>query len=253
MVANPMQFSPRKWSDYIGNISIKASLRRIVTTARGNNPQVSERLLLHGASRSGKTSGVKLMVRSLLCQALDPNTLDPCNACSNCTNKLETYGHWGLFPVLQGGRIDYFPVDGTAITATDLRMLLADVRQCHGIVVVYIDEAHRCAMPDFAMKLLKPVEETDCIWILSVIDSTSWEPALLNRFVELATAAPQVDELAHWLLNRCKDFAIPYDEEALVTLARKARLPGLALKALHLATLNPDCRLTVPFVDGWQL
>jgi hypothetical protein len=228
------------WEQVLGCDSLKEHFHDILRSALDGD-LTGVNTAVFGASRSGKTSIIKLFVRCLLCQQLDPVTLNPCNGgCKLCCQEVSRFGLHGIFAEIAfaDGRknpVHYVPIDCTSITEQGLRDKLIDLRDYDGLRVVYLDEAHRLARRIMDEQLLKPVEERrGYMWILSAATTGDLERMFLNRFVKFQTTPPSCEELAIWTGERCKEFEIEWDDEdTILRLVDRANfLPGLVLQVL---------------------
>ena len=219
--------------------------------------------LLVGPSRSGKTALVKFFLRCLACERLDPITLNPCDrTCWTCKLRPETSDHGGLFVTLRaidtgatGPEVHFLHIDCTKIrTAVDLDDRLnsfSETTALDGIIVAYLDEVHRLVNRSMDETLLKAIEEKPFLWILSTAKPGPLEDMLQKRLLKFITELPTSEELADWLADRCEEWGINYEPEAIIRVVEKSnRIVGTALHALALASLDPDEGLTVNLVEN---
>jgi hypothetical protein len=208
--------------------------------------------MVFGPSRTGKTATTKFFARCLLCESLDPVTLNPCECiCRNCRDDASRYGLRGLESYLRDSRVHYVPIDCTSIGVAELRSTLTELRDYDGIRVVYLDEVHRLQRNFLDEQLLKPVEERNFMWIVSSASIEGLEQMFKNRFIRIRTSEPTLDRLTCWLGDRCRELDLSWDEPStLLRLAERSRfLPGLALQLLARAALKPDGIVTRKLVE----
>ncbi len=241
------------WDDMVANEELVEHLQDSLHGSRFSGHLTGHNTLVYGPSRTGKTAACKLFIRSLLCRQLDPVSLNPCaRNCLPCREKSERFGRRGLEQQVDGIFIHCETIDCTAVTETDLREKLMDMRDYSGIRVVYLDEVHRLARRNMDEQLLKQMEEKDFIWIASAISVKGLEEAFLNRFsTKIRTELPGVDELATWLERRCEAIDLQWDDrQTLIRLAERANtIPGLALHVVARADRKRQRRLTRELVE----
>jgi DNA polymerase-3 subunit gamma/tau len=251
-MSNILGWAPKKWGgDCVGNKKLISALRALVRQIRVGKVQKAVRLLVTGESRAGKTATIKLFVRALLCERIDPESLDPCGLCRTCKEKAEQLGFHGLEVDVAGGRIHYLPIDCTKLEGTEhLIEVLTGLRDYYGVRVVFLDEIHRLQHRAMDEQLLKPIEEKAFVWIAASADVSKLETMFMNRFVKLGIEPPSVEELALWLADRCIEFGVPYEDKAVIRLAERSnRVPGIALQAVDLASLYPETGLTMKLIE----
>ena len=264
-----LRWLPPTWDLFLGNYRLKTVLRRLLTATRRQielgDTAVSNRpcLLVLGPSRTGKTALVKFFCRCLVCESLDPVTLNPCDgSCWACKQKPELYGHSGIFLSLREaslGRkaslpVHFVPIDCTRIyTPAELREILDDLRDgiaYNGIRVIYLDEVHRLVHRSMDEILLKAVEEQPYLWLLSSAKPGPLEDMLKNRLLKIGTQLPSEEEMESWLCDRCDEWGINWEPEAVVRIVEKSnRIVGTALHALALAAIAPNEGLTLDLVE----
>ena len=260
-----LNWKPRSWDQCIGNARLLRYLRDEAREVRGlidsghSLANFSPRnILVSGPLRSGKTSQCKLFLRALTCAALDEH-LNPCDGtCGPCSEKVDTVGQSGLFSVVTNGDgrpcIDVRQVDCGRVTPGEVKAIIDSIPfETNELMVVLWDEAHRLAAKQADEMLLKVAEERQCMFILATVAPEQLDPMLRGRFLNLKTELPTQEELARFLLDRCREWDIGTDEFGLMSLLKKSkRLPGIALNALALAlALRQD--LTSHFVENvWR-
>jgi Holliday junction resolvasome RuvABC ATP-dependent DNA helicase subunit len=266
---------PQNWEQFIGIQravrrfkGVVKNLRRLIATGSAEHsslPMNCPNLLLTGPSRSGKTAMVKLLIRCLICKEFDAVTLSPCQkSCRACMYEPELVGNEGLFAegLAYGanGRtqipVQLHIVDCTKIKSReDLDSKIGKLgAENQGLRIYYFDEVHRLITRAMDEMLLKAVDDIPGLWILSTAKPAGLEDMLLNRFVKISTELPTEKELAEWLADRCNEWRIAWKVNALVRVVERSnRVPGIALHALGLASLNED-RLTLDLVENdWEI
>lgn len=265
---NPLRLPLTRWDQILGNRKLKRTLQGLVRRIRSEMRQtgtVSDAgrlcLLLTGPSRSGKTATVNLCLRSLTCQKLDEETLDPCDGtCPTCRQRPEIFGLEGLYALAEAQdsrtQVNVSVVDCTKIDSpSQLRERLTEIGYLRdGLQVCCFDEVHRLVSRGMDEMLLKEVEEKNFLWIFSTAKPEQLEDMFLNRLIKLETEPPTPAEMEKWLCDRCDEWGINWEPQAIVRLVEKSnRIVGTALHALALASLHPEEGLTLDRVENdWK-
>lgn len=267
MKVDLQRWAPQKWDQIIGNAALKRYMRKLIRKLRKDyettgqvSPAGRQAIIVTGHSRSGKTMIVKFLVRCLVCLELDDD-LNPCQGrCAACRQSPEITGMEGLFSTV-ATKQGQLPVNFTVIDCTkivqpsELKAALNDIQAWdHELGVVYLDEVHRLVKRNMDEMLLKEIEDKPVVWIFSTALTKELEQMFLNRCIKWDTELPEVVEMAKWLCDRCDEFGIPWEPEAIKrVMAKSNRIPGLALQALALAAIDPD-GLTLDLVNNdWKL
>lgn len=262
---------PERWDQVVGNQSLKEYFQNMIWCVRKEGHRSGFNMLVEGESRTGKTSTIRLGLKSFGCLNLDFETLNPCNRCMNCRDKIYRYGTGGwenfmsLFAEEESTTpFSYFflPLDCSSLTDSDLQEAFNEVKEGEPYQrVVYLDECHRLASRSMDEKLLKPLEDIPAIWIASsayvkkekVNDTTKLDKMFQNRFTyRLRTEKPSVEELAIWLAERCEEWGIECEcpQKTLTALAqRSCQNPGLALQVLNRAHKSRNHLLSMKLLD----
>lgn len=245
---------PSSWKQIVGNDDLKEYLKDALWSLRFRNQLTGLNLLAYGPSRSGKTASLKLFAQALLCDKLDADTLDPCGGeCELCKQDAARFGFVGIEVQINKATFHYIPIDCTSLTEAELRTLLIDLRDFTGVRLVSLDEVHRLARRNMDEQLLKQMDEKDFIWLASAISVKGLENAFLNRFsAKIKTEPPTMNAFVPWLVERCQDWQIRFDNErVLIRLAERANgSPGLALHVLARADKSRKRLLTLEMVEN---
>jgi len=262
---------PQRWEHFVGNKRAISVFKKLVKKLRA--AKFADRgaifagasFLFSGLSRTGKTALVKHLVRCIVCDCFDEATLNPCDGtCRMCSHRPELAGLTGLFSQLTYGQsesqmipVHLSMIDCTMIqTPNELRDHLWTLGAEHdGIRIFYFDEVHRLIKRQMDEMLLKTIEEKQALWFFSTAEPEGLEQMFKNRLLKLSTELPEPDELAVWLATRCYDWDIRWDKEAIIRVVDKSNcVPGTALHALALASLDDDNGLTVDLVENdWSV
>jgi hypothetical protein len=132
----------------------------------------------------------------------------------------------------------------------EMQEIMTDIPWWGGEVVVWLDEVHLLHRRHRGDCLLSLVEERDYLWICSTAKAHELDPMLVNRFVILRTQIPSLGAMREWIVNRCREWGIQWEPEAALRLAEKSNcVPGTALQAITLASLDPTIGLTRTLVE----
>jgi hypothetical protein len=262
-----LRWLPPRWELFLGNYRIIRHFKRLVKQLRTmlTNGAIGDlnRLcfLLFGPSRSGKTAMIKFLVRCVTCENLDSATLNPCDgSCETCRRKPELFGLNGIYSELrvhgcngdESIPVHFAVVDCTMIHAPEqLRNQLISLTNYDGIRVYYFDEVHRLVRHGMDEMLLKAVEEKNFLWFFSTAKPGGLEDMFQNRLLKISTELPTANEMESWLADRCDEWAINWQPEAILRVVEKSnRVVGTALHALALASLDPEEGLTLDLVEN---
>lgn len=267
---DPVLWQPRSCDQIAGCPTTTEHYRDLVNGVINRGLMSGFNTLMTGDSRTGKTSGIRMAIRSLTCKELDYDTLMPCNfTCQTCRYNMALHGHVPFFDVtkirdplsgtLRTVRYKYFALDCSRLSGDELEDVLFQTGQAneHLLAIVHLDEVHHLAAKKLDERLLKPLEDHKAIWLATSAyvkeEDLSSRTKLLdkmfkNRFTyRLQTERPTVEELTDWLFDRCEEFGILCDDPhpTLTLLAEKCnQITGLALQVLSRAFKKRDVTLT---------
>lgn len=246
------------WGEVVGNYSLKQGLLQFARSVHGPDGGQGVNLLVLGESRSGKTSILELMFKTILCWEPSPETFDPCLRCIACQRNLGRYEVTGLHTLgwlAPDVKIGYQVIDGNMITADGLDRIIADRggerEERH---FIWIDEIQGLVRRNLDHNLLKAVEQHRSItWVVSTATTKGLEPMFQNRFRRMSTEPPTNEDFVDFIKERCSHpgVGIKWDNrDTIILLALRARgIPGIALKCLAWAKL--EGRLTHKLVENY--
>jgi len=202
------KYRPRRFADLAGQEHIARLLRQSVAGGR-----IKHAYLFSGTRGVGKTSAARIFARAVNCR--DPEEGEPCNRCESCTS------------LLAGNAADVFEIDAASYTKVDqTREVLAGVvyQPLNLRYKVYIiDEAHMLSKASFNA-LLKTLEEPPphVIFILATTEPDKILPTVRSRCQKYAFGALDLPTLKEVLAQALDAENIPYEEDALDTIALEA-------------------------------
>jgi len=261
---NILQWIPSTWARFVGNRSLIKHFKKMVKRVRKEVRETGRltdatrlSILVYGPSRSGKTALIKFFIRCLACERFNEESLDPCDGtCGSCKQNPEKGGLEGLWADILAGEnrlsIHFIVVDCTKIQSpVELRNSLYQVQSWEeGLRIVYFDECHRLVSRGMDEMLLKDVEEKNCLWIFSTAKPNGLEDMFVNRLLKISSELPTSEELENWLVDRCDEWGIKWETEAILRVVEKSnRVAGTALHYLALAALDPEEGLTLELVE----
>jgi DNA polymerase III subunit gamma/tau len=207
------RYRPIKYADVLGQESSVDVLRQFVLDGRGFH----QSYVFCGQHGSGKTTLGRILARALLCEA--PVNGEPCDACTSCTSILER-GTSECFVELDAATKSG-KGDVTKITEEVTYSTFSGKRR-----IYLFDEAHQLSKQALDA-LLKPMEDTvpgtDDKLLVCIFCTT--EPGKMRStiFSRCAPAfvirAVPPEGIAERLATVCEAEGIPYEKEALVTVA----------------------------------
>lgn len=202
------RYRPQSFAEVTGQDTVKAILSRAAVEDR-----VAPAYLLSGTRGVGKTTIARIFAKALNCEHAP--VAEPCNQCEQCRR------------ITQGNHVDVVEIDGASNRGIDdarrLREAIAYAPMEGRYKVFIIDEAHMLTRESFNA-LLKTLEEPPprATFILATTEAHKFPVTIVSRCQHLVfKAIPETELGAHLIriLNREK---IPFEEDAVRLLARRA-------------------------------
>lgn len=256
------QWVPRRLRDFLACDEVKRTLTaHFLAGGDGSN------LLISGETGTGKTGLVEAYIRTLICPNAT-NPLDgPCGTCPDCLGFDFENSDDGIFAhlrtrVFRGELPRYwYHISCVRFDHNGLRSLRSEV-EYNGKYrsIVYLDEIDCLADNRMDLELLKPVRELNAVWIATGVNAARvLDPMLIRRFANrCSTSRPSEEELALFLIDRCREWDIAIDSpEAIALLAqRSSQITAECINVLARAA-SEDGRLLTrklvaehPFITG---
>ena len=200
---------PALFSEVIGQESAVTALRNALKLSR-----ISHAYLFSGTRGCGKTTLARIFAKALNCAARGSKG-DPCNKCASCRH------------IDQNCSMDVVEIDGASHRGIDdIRQLResAEYSASKGAFKVYIiDEVHMLTKEAFNA-LLKTLEEPppQVKFLLATTEPHRVPLTVLSRCQHFALNLVEVGAIAGKLKSILEESAIPFDEQALQLIARRA-------------------------------
>ena len=202
------------------------------------------RLLIVGVYGYGKTSFVRLILRSLDCRNRDPATADPCGECVDCRC-------FGKFYQGYGTPFRRFEYDCTKLGRQAVISII-DEHFFDNDAAIFFDEIHRLHETMSQEPLLKFVEDFDGIVLAAIMEDRLPEliPPLKERFDVLNLTPPSEDEIVEFFLRKMPEWEIKGSSKLIRMLVRESGLSfRVCLKVLGAAADRDDRTVTRQLVQ----
>lgn len=255
---------PHTWEQFTGNGKATRRFKKLAKRLRWaieNGVELNRSVnnqFLSGPSRSGKTALVKFLIRCIVCERYDRRASNPCDGtCPACKNFLVHDYDEELFSYLRAEERGVIPVNLVMIDCgkipgpREFQIRLDQIKNRHGMQIVYLDEAQNLVTKDLEKLLVKEVEERPYLWVFSTTEPVGFTDVFKSRNSMMLTELPQADELAAWIKERCVEDGVRFEPAGVMRLVERCNcVPGTALSAITDAGLDPDEGLTVDFVEN---
>jgi len=180
------------------------------------NDKVSHAYLFSGPRGVGKTTTARILAKSLNCANRKPDSAEPCNDCSSCTE------------IGTSSSIDVIEIDAASHTGVDnVRQNIIENSQfkpTHSKYKVFIiDEVHMLSTAAFNA-LLKTLEEPPkyVVFILATTDPQKLPATIVSRCQRYAFTKVPVKMMIKSLENIAKQEGVKVDDEVMSRIARKS-------------------------------
>ena len=202
------KYRPQTFQDVVGQDTVKLILSRA-----SEQDKIAPAYLLSGTRGVGKTTLARILAKALNCETAPTN--EPCNTCSACKR------------ITQGSYVDVVEIDGASNRGID------DVRKLRESVgyaplegrykVIIIDEAHMLTKEAFNA-LLKTLEEPPArvVFILATTEQHKFPITILSRCQQFVFRQVPELSLEQHLMSLLEKEKIPFEEEAIRLIARRA-------------------------------
>jgi DNA polymerase-3 subunit gamma/tau len=203
------KWRPHLWDEVVGQEHVVHTLQNAIRTGR-----VGHAYLFSGPRGTGKTTSARLLAKAVNCLEEDI-TQRPCDHCAHCIS------------VNEGSFMDLIEIDAASNTSVDdIRQLRETINfsPSQGRFKVYIiDEVHMLSTAAFNA-LLKTLEEPPphAIFILATTEVHKIPATVLSRCQRHEFRRIPVQVITALLRSMCQKEDIPFDEDALVLIARQS-------------------------------
>jgi DNA polymerase-3 subunit gamma/tau len=200
---------PDSFMSVVGQSHITQTLKNAI-----RSDKLAQAMLFCGPRGVGKTTCARILAKSINC--LQPTEdAEACGQCKNC------------IAIREGGSLAIYELDAASNNSVDdIRNLVEQVRyppQGGKFKVYIIDEVHMLSTAAFNA-FLKTLEEPPpyAIFILATTEKHKILPTILSRCQVYHFNRIRLPDIAGELERVCKADGIPYEEQALFSLAEKA-------------------------------
>jgi DNA polymerase III subunit gamma/tau len=199
-------YRPLKFSDVLGQPGTVQVLKSRLKA--GTARDIS--YIFSGYFGSGKTTLARIVARAILCQDIDKNDPEPCNACDNCIACLnETSEACQELDAASKGTID-----NVRSIVSELDYAVLNVEGSNIKRVYIIDESHRMSR-DSQDVLLKPIEDKKMVAIFCTTEPEKIRGPIRSRCEEYVIRRIPVVDIVGRMQHILKQEGVEYNEEAL--------------------------------------
>ncbi|NBU71480.1 MAG: DNA polymerase III subunit gamma/tau, partial [Bacteroidetes bacterium] len=200
---------PDSFLSVVGQTHITQTLKNAIRTDK-----LAQAMLFCGPRGVGKTTCARILAKAINC--LQPtDEAEACGTCKSCAS------------IRDGGSLAIYELDAASNNSVDdIRNLVEQVRyppQGGKFKVYIIDEVHMLSTAAFNA-FLKTLEEPPhyAIFILATTEKHKILPTILSRCQVYQFNRIRIPDIAGELERVCRADNIPFEEQALYSLAEKA-------------------------------
>ena len=202
------RYRPQTFSEVAGQDLVKAVLSR---ASLADSPAAA--YLFSGTRGVGKTTIARIFAKALNCEHAP--CAEPCTSCEACQK------------IMQGAHVDVVEIDGASNNGVeDIRALRENVGYApmEGRYKIFIiDEAHMLSNSAFNA-LLKTLEEppSRVVFILATTEAHKFPVTIVSRCQHFTFRHLNEDELAEHLVHILHKENIPFDDDSVHLIAKRA-------------------------------
>lgn len=208
------KYRPKKFSDIIGQNEVCSVIEGAIKLKR-----VAHAFLFSGTRGVGKTTIARILAKTLNCESLDGNTLNPCEKCSNCIS------------IQKESNIDVIEIDAASRTGVaDVREIIENInyKPVNAKKKVFIiDEVHMLSKAAFNA-LLKTLEEPplDVVFIFATTETEKVPITILSRCQKFVLRRVDFNKISEHLVNisEKEGFTLDLESANLISVCSEGSL-----------------------------
>ena len=208
------KYRPKKFSDIIGQNEVCSVIEGAIKLKR-----VAHAFLFSGTRGVGKTTIARILAKTLNCESLDGNTLNPCEKCSNCIS------------IQKENNIDVIEIDAASRTGVaDVREIIENInyKPVNAKKKVFIiDEVHMLSKAAFNA-LLKTLEEPplDVVFIFATTETEKVPITILSRCQKFVLRRVDFNKISEHLVNisEKEGFTLDLESANLISVCSEGSL-----------------------------
>ncbi|MBO4335500.1 MAG: DNA polymerase III subunit gamma/tau [Desulfovibrio sp.] len=203
------RYRPQTFAQVAGQEMVKAVLSRSCAEDR---PACA--YLFSGTRGVGKTTVARIFAKALNCEKGPAR--EPCNECAQCTK------------IMQGSNVDVVEIDGASNNKVEhirsLKEIVGYAPMESRYKIFIIDEAHMLTTQAFNA-LLKTLEEPPprVIFIMATTEAHKFPVTIVSRCQHFTFRHLNEEEIAAHLFGVLEKEALPYEEDAVRLIAKRAQ------------------------------
>ena len=208
------KYRPKKFSEIIGQNEVCSVIEGAIKLKR-----VAHAFLFSGTRGVGKTTIARILAKTLNCESLDSNTLNPCEKCSNCIS------------IQKESNIDVIEIDAASRTGVaDVREIIENINYKPVSAkkkVFIIDEVHMLSKAAFNA-LLKTLEEPplDVVFIFATTETEKVPITILSRCQKFVLRRVDFNQISEHLVNisEKEGFTLDLESANLISVCSEGSL-----------------------------